>query len=78
MGHSLGAMASILFLADNEHTVEKLVVANSSIYGETIMNRFIEQIGGNEKNKNGPVKPTIQEFQSGFFILFNLLPFSRH
>ncbi len=66
MGHSLGAMASILFLADNEHTVEKLVVANSSIYGETIMNRFIEQIGGNEKIKTALLNRLSKNFNQDF------------
>ena len=47
VGHSLGAMASILLLADNEVKVNKLVVHNSAVYSDTIMTRFMEQINGN-------------------------------
>lgn len=49
VGHSLGAMACILLLADNEVKVNKLVVHNSAVYSNTIMKRFMEQINGNSR-----------------------------
>lgn len=66
MGHSLGAMACILYLAENESNIDKLVVANSSIYAETIMNRFIEQIGGNEAIKTALLNRLSKIFKQDF------------
>lgn len=66
VGHSLGAMASILFLAENKAQVQKLVVANSAIYAESIMNRFIKQIHGNRRIKAALLKRLKAKFDQDF------------
>ena len=66
VGHSLGAMACILMLADNKVAVEKLVVANSAIYADSIMTRFMEQIKGNARIKKALVKRLSRIFNQDF------------
>lgn len=52
VGHSLGAMACILSMVDYGIKPEKFVMFNSAIYADTIMNRFMEQVGGNTRIEN--------------------------
>lgn len=66
VGHSLGAMACILLLAENEVTVEKLVIANSAIYADSIMTRFMEQIKGNVRIKRALLKRLSKKFNQDF------------
>ena len=66
VGHSLGAMACILFLAENRTVVRKLVVANSAAYAETIMDRYMEQIGGNQRIKTALLQRLKQTFDEDF------------
>lgn len=47
MGHSLGGMAAVLSLLDQPNPVDKLVLFNTAMTSDTIMTRFMEQIGGN-------------------------------
>ncbi len=66
VGHSLGAMACILALNENSLVVEKLVVSNSAINADTIMNRFMEQIGGNKKIEQALRKRLKKRFNQDF------------
>ncbi|MFT5722921.1 MAG: pimeloyl-ACP methyl ester carboxylesterase [Bacteroidia bacterium] len=66
VGHSLGAMACILLLADNEVVTNKLVVFNSAVYAGTIMDRFMEQIHGNDKIRRALYKKLKAEFGQDF------------
>ncbi|MCO4818823.1 MAG: alpha/beta hydrolase [Bacteroidetes bacterium] len=66
VGHSLGAMASVLFLTENTHKVDRLVVANSAAYAESIMNRFMEQINGSNQVKQALLKRLWAKFDQDF------------
>ncbi|MFT5511797.1 MAG: pimeloyl-ACP methyl ester carboxylesterase [Bacteroidia bacterium] len=66
VGHSLGAMAGILLLAENKVQVKKMVVANAAIYTESIINRFMEQIQGNDRIKAVLLKRLKAKFNMDF------------
>lgn len=66
VGHSLGAMACVLFLGQNEHKVDKLVVANSAAFATSIMNRFIEQIKGSDRVKQALLNRLRRKFDQDF------------
>ncbi len=51
VGHSLGGMAAILSLLEYPKKLEKLVIVNSAIWSDTIMQRYMDQIGGNNRIK---------------------------
>lgn len=66
VGHSLGAMACALLLAENQYKVEKLVILNAAVYADSIMTRFMEQIGGNNRVKEAMLKRLKVNFKQDF------------
>ena len=66
VGHSLGAMANILTLADYPKKLEKMVIVNSAIRAETIMDRYMTQIAGNDRIKDRLYIELQQQFGQDF------------